>query len=141
MASGSFTSASASIRFHRRRRHNQTGSTRRSISGAASNASDLASSVDLNEYRSSKLSKRRSSRSMAFWGASAARSLTGSNVQPAMSSRTYPNSANSQLAASHNLDSNNSDSDYKRSLMSVEKMNSGVAIADSINSKVRYWVN
>lgn len=81
VASGSVTSASASIRFHRKRRNNQTGNTRRSMSGAASNASDLASSVDLNEYRSSKLSRKRSSRCVIQKESRAIESNISSNIE------------------------------------------------------------
>lgn len=118
------TSLSASNRLqqhhHRRRRHHQPGSSRRSISGAASNASDMASSVDLNEYKSSKLAaRRRSSRNVAYSALSNSGVVVAQQANANSTSLAYLNrhnyaSSSSSYYRSHPYDvvglSNNSSS-------------------------------
>lgn len=127
VASGSVTSASASIRFHRKRRNNQTGNTRRSMSGAASNASDIASSVDLNEYRSSKLSRKRSSRCVIQRESRAIESNISSNIETTTIStnQSYLNlNTGFSRCISNNTNQNIKELDFKPP---IEKINSNLS--------------
>lgn len=133
VASGSVTSASASIRFHRRRRNNQTaGCTRRSMSGAASNASDIASSVDLNEYRSSKLSRKRSSRSVV--PSDNVNHMKSVVLNTNASNQSFFNNGPSYQSAKI-LNSNNKGFDNK---MSIQKINSSAVVSSDMNNKVKF---